>query len=228
MTITTGLKRSLATALLIGFGATSAAAHPHVWIKNRTDVIFNDQGLITGIAIEWDFDKEYTKVAIEGLDANGDGYYSAGELQLLASENIKALKDYDYFVYAKLGDQKVTYGEVTDFGQHHTSDILKMYFTVPLTKPIDPKSGQVSYMIYDPSFYIAIDYPDASAVSAIGKTPTGCSVEIRKPPSDEETSETRQMLSEKPADWQPDTQQDFGSLFAQPVAVICKRKTANQ
>ena len=217
-----------AFALTVCFGSTAASAHPHVWIENRSDVVFNDEGKIIAISVEWAFDKDYSAIAIEGLDANNDGYYSAGELQPLAAENIKALKDYDYFVYAKLGKQKVTYGEVTDFGQHHTSDILKMYFTVPLTKPIDPKAGQFSYMIYDPSFFIAIDYPDASFVSAIGNTPAGCSVEMRKPPSDEETSETRQMLSEKPADWQPDTEQDFGSLFAQPVAVICKRKTAKK
>ena len=228
MTISTGLKRSLAAAVLIGFGATSVAAHPHVWINNRTDVIFNDQGLITGIAVEWDFDKEYTKIAIEGLDANDDGYYSAGELQLLATENIKALKDYDYFVYMRDDKKKLAYQEVTEYGQVHSNDVLKMYFTVPLAEPIDPKTTKFNYAIYDPSFFIAIDYPDQSAVSAIGKRPANCNVTLHQPQGDENTAETRQMLSEKPPEWEPSTEEDFGSLFAQAVSVTCKPKTASK
>lgn len=226
------MQRSFATsafALAIYLlGSTAAIAHPHVWIQNRSDVVFNDDGKIIAIAIEWAFDKGYSADAIEGLDANGDGYHSAGELEPLARENIKALKDYDYFVYAKFGDAKIAYGDVTDYGQHLADNILKMYFTVPLAEPIDPKAGEFSYMIYDPSFFIAIDYPDASAISAIGAKPANCSVEMGKPPSDEQTSQTREMLSDKAADWQPETQQDFGSLFAQPVVVMCKPKTASQ
>ncbi len=214
------------TLTLVLLGSATASAHPHVWIQNRSDVVFNDDGKIIAIAVEWAFDKDYSAVAIEGLDANEDGFYSAGELEPLARENLTALKDYDYFVYAKLGKEKVAYGEVTEYGQIHTDDILKMYFTVPLKQPIDPTKGNFSYMIYDPSFFIAIDYPDDSAISSVGKKPINCAVELKQPPSDEETAATRQMLSEKSADWQPETEQDFGSLFAQPVTVTCKPKTA--
>ena len=30
------------------------------------------------------------------------------------------------------------------------------------------------------------------------------------------------MLSDKPADWKPENNEDFGALFAQPVSVSCK------
>ncbi|MGI9465384.1 MAG: DUF1007 family protein [Aestuariivirgaceae bacterium] len=225
--LTSRSRRSAALALtFVVLGSAAASAHPHVFIQNRSDVVFNDDGKIVALAIEWAFDKDYSAVATEGLDANEDGFYSAGELEPLARENLKALKDYDYFVYAKLGKDKLAYGEVTEFGQILTDNVLKMYFTVPLKQPVDPAKNEFSYMIYDPSFFIAIDYPDASAVSSVGSKPANCAVELKKPPSDEETAQTRQMLSEKSADWQPETEQDFGSLFAQPVAVTCKPKTA--
>ena len=221
-------RRLICAACACIFGATAAAAHPHVWIKNRTDVIFDDNGMITGIAVEWAFDKEYSKVAIEGLDANDDGYYSAGELHPLAAENISALKDYDYFVYPRHGKDKLKFAEVTEFGQVHSNEVLKLYFTAPLEKPVDPKAAVFNYRVYDPTFYIAIDYPDAAAISAVGKRPAECKVELHKPPSDEKTEETRQMLSDKPPDWQPEVDQDFGAMFAEPVVVLCKRKTAGQ
>jgi ABC-type uncharacterized transport system substrate-binding protein len=74
-----------ATALSL---AVPAHAHPHVWITMRTDVVFNDKAEIAGIAVEWTFDDGYTQMALEGLDANGDGVYSQSELDPLTQENL--------------------------------------------------------------------------------------------------------------------------------------------
>ncbi|NNE23479.1 MAG: DUF1007 family protein [Rhizobiales bacterium] len=220
--------RPAVTLAALVFGTVAAAAHPHVWIKNRSDVVFNDDGKIVSLIVEWAFDENYSADATEGLDTDGDGSFSSGELEVLTRENLIALKEYDYFVYAKLDGKKVSYGDVTEFGQRFTQGILKMHFTVPLSDPVDPARGKFTYTIYDPSFFIAIDYPDASAVSAIGRKPANCTLEMKAVTGDQETDQTRQMLSEKSPDWQPETEEDFGSLFAQPVNVVCKPKTASQ
>ena len=65
-----------------------AVAHPHVWIEMRSDVVFNEQGQVTALNLMWTFDDGYAQLALEGLDANGDGVYSAGELEALTKENI--------------------------------------------------------------------------------------------------------------------------------------------
>lgn len=220
--------RSAATLVALVLGAVAASAHPHVWIKNRSDVVFNDDGKITGLIVEWAFDENYSADATEGLDTDGDGAFSSSELEVLTRENLIALKEYDYFVYTKLDGKKVTYGDVTEFGQRFSQGILKMHFTVPLSEPVDPARGTFSYAIYDPSFFIAIDYPDASAVSSIGAKPANCTVEMKPVSGDQQTDEAREMLSEKSPDWQPETEQDFGTLFAQPVDVVCTPKTASQ
>ena len=87
--------------------AGQAAAHPHVWIEIRSDVIFNDEGKITGINLIWSFDDGYTQVALEGLDTNGDGVYSQQELDPLTKENIASLKDYEYFTVMRVNGEKV-------------------------------------------------------------------------------------------------------------------------
>ena len=69
---------------------------------------------------------------------------------------------------------------------------------------------------------------NARRSSAVGGKPSNCTVELRQPPADEEIEQTKQMLSEKAPDWQPETEEDFGSLFAQPVVVVCKPKTASK
>jgi hypothetical protein len=43
-------------------------------------------------------------MAVQGLDTNGDGVFSAEELKPLAEANVKPLKDFDYFTFVYVGD----------------------------------------------------------------------------------------------------------------------------
>ena len=219
------LKSAAAALAGLALCSGSALAHPHVIIEGWSDVIFNDAGLIEGIYVEWAFDENYSEIAIEGLDANDDGFYSAAELDVLTRENIAALKDYNYFVYAKADGKRLTYGDVTEYTQILTGKVLKLHFKVPLAEPVDPRQVKFNYKIYDPSFYIAIDYSAKNPVNALGNIPAQCKVELGKVVADEQTEQTREMLSTKGQDWQPDAEEDFGALFAQPVDVLCKPKT---
>ena len=91
------VRNCLAVAVCLGLASVPAAAHPHVVIEGWSDVVFNDAGLIEAIYVEWAFDDNYSEIAIDGLDANGDGHYSAAELDVLTRENIAALKEYSLF-----------------------------------------------------------------------------------------------------------------------------------
>jgi len=46
---------------------------------------------------------------------------------------------------------------------------------------------------------------------------------VKPVPTDAEIDATREMLSTKGPDWKPETNEDFGALFAQPVLIECKR-----
>lgn len=201
-------------------------AHPHAWIETRSDVVFDAQGRIAAINIDWNFDPDYSAMAVDGLDANGDGYHSAGELNPLARANLDALRDYDYFVKARAGAEAVDYAEVTEFGSIYNNGTLKMHFRLPLAEPRDPIAAEFVYRIYDPTFYIAIDFAQDQPLALLGKVPEACKIVLRDAPTGTEIEETRDMLSQKGQDWQPPEEEDFGSMFARPVAVECKPKTA--
>jgi ABC-type uncharacterized transport system substrate-binding protein len=204
--------------------AAPAAAHPHVLINMSADVVFNDEGLIRAVNTEWIFDPEYSVMATEGLDTNKDGVLTSDELQPLATENIQALKDYRYFVYAKTDGQKVNWKDVTEYTQLMGVDgRLRMYFTVELPEPVDPAKHEFLFRIYDPSFFIAMEFEGDKPVEVLGKIPASCQVKVEEPPDLNETSDTRAMLATKGADWQPEDEEDFGIMFAQPVAVTCTK-----
>lgn len=108
---------AVAGAVSVGV-VTEASAHPHVWVSVETTVIYAE-GTITGLRQRWLFDEIYSSMAIQGLDANGDGSYDQSELAELAKVNIDGLKQFDYFTFAKLGDQPLSFDSPTDFILEH-------------------------------------------------------------------------------------------------------------
>ncbi len=203
--------------------ATPASAHPHVWITMRSDVVFNAKGDVSGIAVEWTFDDGYAQVALDGLDTNGDGVYSQSELEPLTSENLKSLKDYNYFVVPRVNDKVVAIGDPVDYGQIYSSGKLELHFTVPLSAPVNPHKVAFQYKVYDPEFFIAMDYVEQDPVGIQGAMPQGCRLVVKPVISDQQLDQTRNMLSTKGTDWKPPEDEDFGGMFAQPALVICTK-----
>ena len=199
-----------------------ASAHPHVWIEMRSDVVFNDQGQITAMNLMWTFDDAYAQMALDGLDTNGDGVYSPSELDPLTRENIASLKDYGFFTVMRFNGQKQPFGEVTEFGQIWSNDKLQLHMQVPLKAPVDPTKGEFVAKIYDPDFFIAMDYAREEPVSVVGAMPKNCQLVVKPVATDAEVEQTRAMLSTKGPEWKPENDEDFGALFAQPVIVQCK------
>lgn len=210
------------TAIIAAAAVSPALAHPHVWVEMRSDVVFDDAGTISGVNIEWTFDDAYAQMALDGLDANKDGFYSEPEIAPLTKENMKSLKDYGYFTVMRLNGNLLETGEAKEAGQLYANDKLKLHFHVPLKQPLDPRSGEFIVKVYDPDFFIALDYAKDEPVTVIGQMPKGCAMEVKPVPTDEELEQTREMLSAKGKDWKPENNEDFGAMFAQPVIVSCK------
>jgi ABC-type uncharacterized transport system substrate-binding protein len=207
---------------LLACASAPASAHPHVWIEMRSDIVFTDDGLIKGVNLEWTFDDAYTQMALDGLDADGDGVYSQAEIEPLTKENIASLKDYGYFTVMRFGGDKQAIGEVTEFGQIWSNDKLSLHFHVPLKTPVDPAKGEFTLKVYDAEFFIAIDYVKDDPVAVLGKIPAACKLVVKPVPTDAELEATREMLSTKGTDWQPENNEDFGAMFAQAVAIECQ------
>jgi len=130
----------LAAPIATLLGASSAGAHPHVWVTMHTTVLY-EHGSIVGLRHDWTFDQYYTEMAIEGLDKNKDGKYSREELAELAKINVEALKEFAYFTYPKLVGAELAVAPPKDYYLDHKTEMMTPPAVVPGAQPAAPKSG---------------------------------------------------------------------------------------
>ncbi len=206
-------------AATIGF-APPADAHPHVWATVRSEIVFGPDHTITGIRHAWTFDEFYTAMAVQGLDADGDGVYTKEELAPLAKVNVESLKEFDYFTFVRLAedDNFLPLKPPVDYWVEFDGTVLTLHFTLPLETPLDPRLKPVSIDVYDPSFFVAFGFAEKMPVKIAGTPTPGCVAEVDKP--DPESAEEAKALSEAFFS-QLGPNSSFGAQFAQTMHVRC-------
>lgn len=216
------LRHSLlaAAAAVVAMGtalSTPAAAHPHVWVKVQSKVIY-DRGAIAGFVYSWTFDDLYTAMAIQGLDTNNDGTYDRQELAELAQVNMDGLKEFDYFTFAKLGTSTLGLAAPKDYWLELVDGVLTLHFMLPLASPVLAEAEGFTFAVYDPSYFIAFDLAENSPVALGEGAPKGCVAEIGVPANE---ADDAQKLGE--AFYNQLGGANFGISIAKTVAIVCPK-----
>ncbi len=217
------LRKISLTIALMGALVMPAAAHPHVWTEMNTDMVFTPEGLIKGLAILWTFDDAYAQQALGTFKPAPDGSYAEAELAALTRENIDALKDYEYFTLMRFDGKKQPLGTVDpNLAKNVWKDgKLSLLLFVPLATPVDPRKGSFVAKVFDPEYYVAIDYRELKPFQVTGQPPPGCKAELKPIQSNAEIQKTRDFLASKDKSWKPPADEEFGEIFAQPLTVEC-------
>ena len=205
---------ALGAAALVA--ASAANAHPHVFVKVKSELVFAADGTVSSVRHSWTFDEMFSAFATQGLDKNKDGKFSREELAELAEVNVTSLKEFNYFSVAKSGGADIEVGDPTDYWLEADKDaVLTLHFTLPI-KSKTAKSG-LTVDIFDPTWFVDISLADEAPLKLVG-APAGCSVEARKPSSPAVGSNN---LNESFFNSLTASSQ-FGSQFASRIILTCK------
>ncbi|WP_444975122.1 DUF1007 family protein [Xanthobacter sp. TB0139] len=162
-----------------------AAAHPHVWVVMRSELVYAPNGTLTGIRQSWTFDEAFSAFALQGLAKQADGTYGDDVLKPLAELNISSLKEFEYFVTAKTATSKIPLKDPVNYYLTYADDALTLHFTLPLTRPLSAH-GMVSIDIYDPTYFIAFEFSPTRPVKLLD-APAGCAEKVMSPAKQQTT-----------------------------------------
>jgi len=194
----------------------NAKAHPHVWVTGRSEIIFDQAGLIKAVRNIWVFDEMYSAFATEGLGKNGKPP-TPEELAPLAKTNIDSLAEFNDFTYAKQAGAKVAFGEPVDYALEARDDkLVVLRFTLPLKTPASA-SKVFSLQIYDPTYFVAFSLDTKDPITLVN-APKGCSANVSGA-NPLQAAETQKLSEAFFSGLSPGA--DFGVKLADRIIVAC-------
>ncbi|WP_420547717.1 DUF1007 family protein [Curvivirga sp.] len=190
-------------------------AHPHAWIDLQSSVVFNDEGQVEGLKLRWTFDALYTGFALSGVKRDEDGNLDKTFINELAKENLTNLEDYSYFTFMDVAGEKQNFETVTEFSTDIDDGRLWLEFNLPLPEALDPKD--ITYSVYDPTYYIEILHKDRLIAFEGNQTAEeNCSYDFTDPePTEELISRMADLDKTETAG------NGVGQFFAEKVSVTC-------
>lgn len=189
--------RLIAFAAAAAALATPAAAHPHVFVAAKAEIIYDGRGNIVGVNHVWTFDEQYSAFATLGFAKDKDGRFDPAKLAELAKVNTESLGEFGYFTEAKAGGRKLAFTPAQNYRLEQNGEALTLFFTLPLAAPAPGRT--VSIDVSDPTYFVAFAFDEAKDAVVLSQAPQGCSVSVRRPNHSDLSNYARlsdQMFSE--------------------------------
>jgi len=203
----------LAAVVALAICLSPAAAHPHVWVTAVSELIYGDDGFITGIRHAWTLDDMFSTYALQGIATKKKGIYTREELASLAQTNVDSLKEYGFFTFAKVDGKRQQFLDPTDYFLDYKDGALVLHFTLPFKTPI--KTRQLAVEIFDPSYFVDFALRKQNPIRLVG-APATCTIAIQRP---NDGAAGAQKLGE--ASFLNGTSSNYGAMFANKIIVDC-------
>ncbi|MBP5855941.1 DUF1007 family protein [Marivibrio halodurans] len=172
---------------LLAVSAGVARAHPHVWILAEA-VLTQTDGKVTGVRLDWSFDPFFSTVLYEDFDWNDDGRFDTEERRAMRDGAFAGLSAVGWFTDVRVDGEPWPVRATDDFDVRISPDdgTVTYELTLAFDEPTDPVATSVTLSLYDPEYYISLEFAEKAApVRVVEDAPFSCVVTIGR---DESTS----------------------------------------
>ncbi|PWL17351.1 DUF1007 domain-containing protein [Falsochrobactrum shanghaiense] len=208
--------------ILAAMAPTAANAHPHVFADARLELTVAPDGTVEQLAHVWRFDDIFSSTVLMEFDKNGDLQLDKNELIDLSHVINSSIAEFKYFQSVLADGQEVKMVRPTDLAADFIDNRLLIVFSSKPEEPIKLEPGHtVSFGVYDPTFYTAIDYVHDSDMVVTG-LPKQCAPKVVRPDPDEAIAQNQGTLTE--AFFSDPTGNDMSKIFATRLEINCTAK----
>ncbi len=196
---------ALVVAILVGLSAGQPVhAHPHVWADALAMLVFKE-GRLTTIRMQWAFDEFFSLVLYEDFDFNRNGTFDDDEIEAMRRGAFAGLGEVNFFTDLRIDGEQVAWEGARNFGVAVSdSGIVAYSFSLDVPEPADPLDQAITLAVYDPEYYVSLEFLQSDPLRYIGMEDQGCSYAM------EEAS---------------DTPLYFGAVFPTRAVLTCSGKS---
>ncbi|MCK5312904.1 MAG: DUF1007 family protein [Desulfobacteraceae bacterium] len=148
--------------LLTAIGKT-AHAHPHVFISQKIEIVFDEKGL-AGFNMEWEFDDMFTSMILGDYDVNKNQILEKNEVATIKEKAFSYLSNSNYFTFIKIEGRTFDVKFVQNFYAKIRNKKLIYEFFVPCHVSAVKNVKHINVATYDPSYYSAIFFSQQDSV----------------------------------------------------------------
>ena len=147
--------RALILSTLLALPPLAAAAHPHVYIDSKLELIYDETGRLSAVAVEWSYDELYSLLIVTdlGLDPDGDGVLDDDERTRLQGFDADWEPDFDGRLYLTTDQGPVELLGPRSFEADYRDGRIVSRHLRPLSSPL-PADAALQLQTYDPEFYV--------------------------------------------------------------------------
>ncbi|KFB09154.1 DUF1007 family protein [Nitratireductor basaltis] len=210
--------KTIAAAAIFALGGSSTSiAHPHVFAEARLDVVV-ENGQVQGLRHLWRFDDLFSSTVLVEFDSNKDLTLDSEELEEVAKVVNASIAEFNHFQIVTAGGKDVDMVKpdtmIADFTDNQ---LIIMFESHPASAiPLDEK---VTFGVYDPTFYTAIDFTEDEYLS-VENLPESCTKQVIRPDADEAIAQNQQSLTD--AFFDDPGGNDLSKIFATKLEIDCK------
>ncbi|PTM94277.1 DUF1007 family protein [Mycoplana dimorpha] len=195
-----------------------ALSHPHIFAEARLEVVAGDDGTITELRNVWRFDEMFSSSVVLDFDNNSNLKLDPDELAEVGQVVLESLEEFSYYTSITEDGKSVKVGKPEAINVDYQDGQLLMFFTLKPGQAM-PLKGKLTFGVYDPTMYAAMDFPTDDDLVVIGEKFAACKRQVVRPDPDEVLSQNGGTLT---ADfWNDPTGNDMSKLFATRLEVTC-------
>ena len=209
--------------LLLSISSSPLSAHPHNWITLKSEFLINEKGELTVVRSHWEFDIYFSMMTIAAV--MNEETVQPNSLEILGDDMINNMESYRYFSLLKINNKSVPLGrpqpyELNIVPNKEQQQQLVLSMDFKFDKPIPLNNKEVSWQVFDPTYFIDMRHQDASKITISNAQGIECKKRIVLPEPTDDMIDYAMSLDRS----QTETQ-GLGESFAEKVVIQCNAPT---
>ena len=210
-------RMTLPLALAIAFVPSQARVHPHVFAEAKLSVEIDGTGTVSKLSHIWRFDDIFSETVMFEFDKDADGKISSAEQAEVSKTIVESIGEYNYFEAVIDNGKEVKMAKPADLVAAFDGKTLVVSYSNAPVAPVR-MAGKVSFGIYDPTFYTAIDFLEDTDMQVAGM-PASCKSAVIRPDAEDAIAQNKGTLTEQ---FFTDPQgTDMSKIFATRIELTC-------